>query len=72
MKTWTDGELAELSNLYYLARTALAGQRSPYGTTADCSYQRKLWAAQAYSEKHPEVSSTAAYKALCRGEAWRY
>ena len=66
MKTWTHGERAELSNLYHLARTALAG------TGRDTPYERMKWAAKAYSDKYPEVSSTAAYKQLCREASWRF
>jgi len=66
MKRWTPKELAELANLCHLARTALAG------TGRDTRYERKLWASREYAKLHPSVSSTAAYKQLCREEAWRF
>lgn len=67
MKThkWTREEKAELANLFHLARTALAGEGP---TRYDC----QLWASKQYAKKYPEVSSTAAYKELCRQDAWRY
>jgi hypothetical protein len=65
MTTWTEEMRAELSNLFHLAHCALAG-------TSPGRYERKLWASKKFSEAHPEVSSTAAYKELCREEAWRY
>jgi hypothetical protein len=64
MRTWTDAERAELSNLFHLANTALAG-------TSPGRYERRLWASKEFSKAHPEVSSTAAYKELCRADAWR-
>lgn len=53
---------AEVANLYHLARAAL---RNP------SDYERRIWAAEAFHAAHPEVSSTAAYKELCRQAAWR-
>jgi hypothetical protein len=47
----------ELLALYRLARVPLSGQRC--GT-----YERMQWAAKEFSKKHPEISSTAAYKDL--------
>lgn len=66
MKTWTHAELAELSNLFHLAATALAGTGQ-----RPSRYDRRCWAADQYSKAHPEVSSTAAYKRLCQDDAWR-
>ncbi len=51
--------IAELINLYHLARTALPGQ---HGCTA---YDRRLWASKEFSLAHPEITPTAAYKDLC-------
>jgi UTP:GlnB (protein PII) uridylyltransferase len=67
MKIWTDHEKAALANLYHTARTALASSEK-----RPTRYDQKLWASEAYSTLHPEVSSTCAYKELCRQEAWRY
>ncbi len=53
----TKAQLNELYDLYHLANTALAGERPS-------SYDRMLWAAKAFSEAHPEVGQTAAYKDL--------
>lgn len=66
MRRWTEDERTELWSLFHLARTAFAG------TGNDTRYNRKLWASRKFSEAHSGVSSTAAYKELCRGEAWRY
>ena len=66
MTIWTDKMRAELANLCYLARTALAG------TDGDTVQGRMVKAAAWYSEAHPEVSSTASYKELCRQRGWRY
>ena len=66
MRSWTDAERAELSNLFHLARTALAGPGQ-----GPSRYEQKLWASKEFSKAHPEVSSTAAYKELCRADAWR-
>lgn len=57
----------ELVNLFHLARTALAGPGP-----SPSRYEQKLWASREYAKAHPEVSSTAAYKQLCREDAWRY
>jgi hypothetical protein len=65
-KVWTEAETLELSELFHLAHAYLAG------TGRYMRYDRKIWASRKYSELHPEVSSTAAYKQLCREEAWRY
>jgi len=67
MKTWNEKEKAELANLYHLARTALAGKDKK-----DTPYERKLWASKEYSKLYPEISSTAAYKELCRQSEWRF
>lgn len=64
--TWTDAELAELSNLWHLSRTALA--RSGDQPT---NYERQLWVSKEFAKAHPNVSSTAAYKQLDRERAWR-
>ena len=58
--TWGINQ-AELSNLWHLSRTALARSGSSVS-----KYQRKLWASQAYHDKHPEVTPLAAYKVLDR------
>lgn len=50
---------AELVDLWHLSRTALAGK--PAGV-----YERKLWVSREYEKAHPDISSTAAYKALER------
>jgi hypothetical protein len=63
-RAWTDSELAELSNLYHLARTALSG------SGRDTPYHRRLWASNEYAKIHPGVSETAAYKQLDREAAW--
>ena len=55
----------ELWNLYHLARVATSG------TDQNTRYGWNLWASKEYAKAHPEVSSTAAYKALCRGQEWR-
>lgn len=65
MRDWTQEELAELSNLFHLASTALAGTRP---TRAD----RRRWAAREFAKAHPEVSSLAALKQLERDDAWRH
>lgn len=53
----------ELINLYHLARTALSGED-------DSRWARMCWAARRFSEAHPQVSSTGAYKDLCALLAW--
>ena len=58
---WTEAMLVELSELFHLGRAVTSSR-----------YEAKLWASREYAKRHPEVSSTAAYKALCREEAWRY
>lgn len=57
--------LAELSDLFHLARTALAGSSLARG-----DYRR--WAAREYEKLRPEVCSDAAYKELDRQDSWRY
>jgi len=64
MTKWDESMQGELAELFHLARTALAGQ----GPTR---YECRLWASKKFNEAHPEVSSTAAYKELCRADAWR-
>ena len=50
-------DIAELTELFRVARIALSGQ--------ECTrYTRMLWASQKFNEKHPDVSPTAAYKDL--------
>lgn len=49
-------ELAELSNLWHLSKTALGDGAS--------TYDRKLWATKHFHEAHPHITSTAAYKVL--------
>ena len=51
--------LAELYNLYHLARTALS-ESSP------SQYERKLWAVKEFVKVHPEISSKRAYLAFER------
>lgn len=46
--------LAELYNLFHLARTALASQ-SP------SRYDRKLWATKEFVKAHPEYTSKEVY-----------
>lgn len=50
-------DIAELVNLYHLARTALSG-------TSPSRADRMTWAAAEYHKAHPEVSTTAAFKDL--------
>lgn len=59
---------AELSNLWHISRTALAGQYTDDGRTHKGSsrYYRMLWTSGEYAKAHPETSSTAAYKRLDR------
>jgi|GEM_PF-2808360 len=71
---WTEEYRIELSHLMHLARTAVPKVRKsrarPFPGTL--SHERKLWASSEFHKAHPEVSGTAAYKELCRQEAWRY
>lgn len=53
-------KLAELYNLYHLARTALADK--PFNMQT--KYDRKLWAARQFHQLHPEVSEKTAYLAF--------
>lgn len=62
---WNDEKRAELSRLFHLAKTALAG-RGPV-TRLD----QRLWASSEYAKRHPECHPTAAYKELDRADAWR-
>ena len=62
---WTESLRAELANLFHLGRTALADKKPT-------RHDLKCWAAEEFAKKHQEVSSCAAYKELCRQEAWRY
>lgn len=64
---WTEPMLVELCNLFHLAKTALAGRGKQV-----TRYDQKLWASREFHKVHPEISSTAAYKALCREDAWRF
>jgi hypothetical protein len=64
---WTESMQIELVNLFHLARVALAGPGQ-----GPSRYERKLWASKEFAKAHPEVSYTAAYKQICREEAWRY
>lgn len=53
----TRAQLMELINLYHLARVPLSGQK--------CGrWERMHWAATEFHKKHPEISTTAAYKDL--------
>lgn len=56
MNKLNEEQSAELFNLYHLARAA--GKQS--------RYERMLYASKHFSEAHPEVSSTCAYKHLDR------
>lgn len=56
----TKVQLAELVNLYHLARTALSGKD-------DSRYQRMLWASREFHKANPTISETAAYKDLSNG-----
>ena len=60
-KKWTEKEKQELAQYLHAART-MAGSST---------YKQHLWASKEYAKKHPEVSSTAAYKELERWEQWR-
>ena len=62
--TWTDSEKAELANFFHLAKTACVPSQD--------RHVWKLWASDQFHKAHPEVGHTAAYKELCRQEAWRY
>ena len=53
----TDAQMAELFNLFHLARTALAG-------TSPSKYDQMIWATEEFHKLHPEISATAAYKDL--------
>jgi hypothetical protein len=64
---WTDAMDAELSELWHLSNTALAGPGQ-----GPSRYQRRCWAAREFHKAHPTVSTTAAYKRLERADAWRY
>lgn len=54
--------LAELYNLYHLARTALAEQPTSYQSI----YDRKLWAAKWFHKQYPQISEKQAYLAFER------
>jgi hypothetical protein len=56
-------QVAELYNLYHVAKTALSG-------TGSCSaYDRKLWATKEFGKLHPEFSSKEIYCTFERAEA---
>lgn len=57
--------LAELYNLYHLARTALADRPVSYQSI----YDRKLWASKEFSKLYPTISEMRAYKAFERTDA---
>lgn len=71
---WTPEMRATLSHLFHLARTALAGTGRRV-----TRYDQRVWAARKFAEMwaardrpgDPPISSTAAYKRLCRDDAWR-
>lgn len=63
-KIWTDSEKAELANLFHTAQTALL--KPGTGKPRPSRYERMQYAAKWFAKKHPEVSSTAAYKELSR------
>lgn len=54
-----------LCELFRLAATALCGSGTP------SNYDRRRWASKRYAQENQGVSSTKAYKALCRMDAWR-
>lgn len=58
----TNEQKAELINLFNLAKTALAYEEDR------SDYARMLWASKAFAQKH-EISSTLAYKWLCKVRA---
>lgn len=62
----TKDEECEIVNLYHTARIPLAGKRDEAGRLMDTRYNRMIQAARWFSEKHPEVTITGAYKALDR------
>lgn len=50
-------QMAELVNLYHLARVPLSGK--------PCTkYDRMIWASGEFAKLHPGVTATAAYKDL--------
>jgi hypothetical protein len=49
--------MAELYNLYHLARTALAGQ-------VISNHDRMIWATKEFAKLHSYVTATGAYKDL--------
>jgi hypothetical protein len=52
-----ESDLAELSNLWHLSRTACAGARNG-------RWERMNWAATQFAKNHTYVSATGAYKDL--------
>jgi len=56
--------LIEMSNLWHLSRTAVAGLKEGK------NHGRYLWCAEHFAKEHPEFTRTSAYKAfdrmLCR------
>jgi len=59
-------QLAELYNLYHLARTALAAKGKHL---EDSPYNRKLWASNEFHKAHPKISVKSAYLAFERAKA---
>ena len=57
---WDDKMKTELGQLFWVG---LRIERT--------RYEAMLYASRRYHQEHPEVSSTAAYKELCRADAWR-
>ena len=55
-------DMAELFNLYHLARTALAG-------TNPTNYQRVIWASIEFA-KQKKMNATAVYKDLSDAISW--
>jgi hypothetical protein len=58
----THAEMAELSNLFHLARVALADRP----VERQSRYDRKLWAASEFIKTHPHISHKQAYLAFER------
>lgn len=54
--------IAELYNLYHLAKTALGHRGVNF-------YDRKQWAAREFHKLYPEISETRAYLAFERTDA---
>jgi hypothetical protein len=62
MDAMNKAQVAELYNLYHLARTALAGQVAS-------KYDRKIWATKEFLKMHPEFGSKEVYLTFERADA---